>query len=62
MKVRLRHGSVAKQEKPSHATGYGLPPTILNKVLRAPDLPRPGTLTLWHNTMMINILHKYIFH
>ena len=42
MKVRLRHGSIAKQEKPSHATGYGIPTTILNKVLRAPDLPRPG--------------------
>ena len=45
MKVRLRHGAVAKQEKPSHASGYGLPTTILNKVLRAADLPRPGMLT-----------------
>ena len=53
MKVRLRHGSIAKQEKPSHATGYGIPTTILNKVLRAPDLPRPGNANPNPNPMTL---------
>ena len=42
MKVRLRHGAVAKQEKPVHASGFGIPVSLLTKVLHAPDLPRPG--------------------
>ena len=42
MKVRLRHGSVARQEKPAHATGYGIPVAVLTKVLNAPALPRFG--------------------
>ena len=41
MKVRLRHGAVAKQEKPVHASGFGIPVSLLTKVLHAPDLPRP---------------------
>jgi len=40
MKVRLRHGSVAKQEKPAHATGFGIPVAVLTKVLKAPELSR----------------------
>ena len=40
MKVRLRHGSVAKQEKPAHATGFGIPVAVLTKVLKAPELLR----------------------
>lgn len=42
MKFRLRHGSVAKQEKPSHASGFGIPIAVLSKVLQAPHLARPG--------------------
>jgi hypothetical protein len=42
MKVRLRHGSVARQEKPAHATGFGIPVAVLTQVLKAPALPRPG--------------------
>lgn len=42
MKIRLRHGAVAKQEKPQQACGFGIPVAVLTKVLKAPDLPRPG--------------------
>jgi hypothetical protein len=42
MRVRLKHGEIAKQERPN-ASGFGIPVAVLTKVLHAPDLPRPGT-------------------
>ena len=39
MKVRLRHGEIAKSDKKAVTTGFGLPVAILSKLLHAPKLP-----------------------